>query len=132
MVNRAHFIFYVRDQAASAQFFRRLLAREPTLNVPGMTEFELGNEAVLGLMPEAGIVRLLGASVDPTRAAGAPRAELYLLVDEPAVYHARALASGGRELSPLEKRDWGHEAAYCADPDGHVLAFARALPAGGA
>jgi catechol 2,3-dioxygenase-like lactoylglutathione lyase family enzyme len=125
MLKRAHFIFYVRDQSASTAFFRLVLARAPTLEVPGMTEFELGPGAVLGLMPEAGIVRLLGASVDPGRAGGAPRAELYVLVDDPAAYHVRALAAGGRELSALAVRDWGHEAAYCADPDGHVLAFAR-------
>ena len=53
-----------------------------------------------------------------------PRAELYLLVDDPAAFHGRALAEGGRELSPLAPREWGHEAAYCLDPDGHVLAFA--------
>lgn len=128
MLNRVHFIFYVRDQSASTTFFRQVLARTPTLDVPGMTEIELGPGMVLGLMPEAGIVRLLGASVDPARAAGAPRAELYLLVDDPAAYHARALAAGARELSALAARDWGHEAAYCADLDGHVLAFARESP----
>lgn len=111
--------------AASAAFFRRVLGRAPRLDVPGMTEFELGPGAILGLMPEAGIVRLLGESVNPARAGGAPRAELYVLVDDPAAYHARALAAGGRELSPLAARDWGHDAAYCADLDGHVLAFAR-------
>ncbi|APR78824.1 Hypothetical protein A7982_04171 [Minicystis rosea] len=125
MVDRAHFIFYVRDQDASTTFFREVLAREPTLNVPGMTEFELGSGAVLGLMPEAGIVRLLGASIDPARAAGVPRAELYLLVDDPAAYHARALGAGARELSAPTERGWGHLAGYCADPDGHVIAFAR-------
>ncbi len=125
MPKRVHFIFYVRDQGASTAFFHRVLARAPTLDVPGMTEFELGPGVVLGLMPEAGIVQLLGPSVDPARAAGAPRAELYVLVDDPAAYHGRALAAGGRELSPLAARDWGHEAAYCTDLDGHVLAFAR-------
>ena len=125
-MTRAHFIFYVRDQAASTAFYRRVLALEPTLLAPGMTEFEIGPAAVLGLMPEAGIVRLLGDSVDPARAGGAPRAELYVVVDDPAAYHARALASGARELAPLGPRSWGHDAAYSADLDGHVLAFARA------
>ena len=52
---------------------------------------------------------------------------LYLLVDDPAAFHARALAAGARELSPLQARDWGDAAAYSLDPDGHVLAFARRL-----
>jgi uncharacterized protein len=127
MISRTHLILYVGDQAASTNFFRRVLAREPTLYAPGMTEFELAPGVVLGLMPEAGIKRLLEGAVDPARAAGVPRAELYMLVDDPAAYHARALAAGARELSALAVRGWGHEAAYSADPDGHVIAFARAL-----
>lgn len=35
------FILYVADQARSTAFYSTLLNRAPTLNVPGMTEFEL-------------------------------------------------------------------------------------------
>jgi uncharacterized glyoxalase superfamily protein PhnB len=91
-----------------------------------MTEFSLNDGAVLGLMPQAGIKRLLGDKLpDPAGAGRTPRAELYLLVDDPAGHHQRALQSGARELSPLLPRDWGHTAGYSLDPDGHVLAFAR-------
>ena len=121
----SHFILYVADQARSAAFYRCVLACEPRLDVPGMTEFNLPGGAVLGLMPEAGIRRLLGASLpDPAGAHGIPRAELYLLVQEPCDFHQRAVASGSTELSPLLTRDWGHSVAYSLDPDGHVLAFA--------
>jgi uncharacterized glyoxalase superfamily protein PhnB len=120
-------ILYVRDQAAAATFYRRVLG-EPSLDVPGMTEFPLGPVTVLGLMPEAGIRQLLGHAIpDPAGGREIPRAELYLRVDDPGTYHARALEAGARELSPLAARDWGDEAAYSQDPDGHVLAFARKL-----
>lgn len=122
---RAHFILYVSDQARSRDFFARVLDRAPALDVPGMTEIELGSGAVLGLMPEAGITRLLGAAIDPSKLREPGRAELYLVVDDAAAYHARALAAGARELSPLALRDWGHRAAYCLDADGHVIAFAE-------
>ena len=123
--SRVHLILYVRDQAASARFYRAVLLSEPTLDVPGMTEFELSDTTVLGLMPEAGAVRLLGRDHDPARADRAPRAELYLVVDDPSGPHGRAIASGGTEVSPIAPRDWGHDVGYCLDPDGHVLAFAR-------
>ncbi|MCL4242312.1 MAG: glyoxalase [Dehalococcoidia bacterium] len=120
-------ILYVRDHAAATAFYRRVLG-EPSLNVPGMTEFELEQGAVLGLMPEAGIRQLLGDAIqDPALGRGIPRAEVYLRVPDPGACHARALAAGARELSPLAARDWGDEAAYSQDPDGHVLAFARKL-----
>lgn len=122
---RVHIILYVRDQAASTAFYRAALGLEPALDVPGMTEFVLGERTVLGLMPEAGAARLLGC--DPTAGGRPPRAELYLVIDDPGAAHARALAAGATELSPLAARDWGDEAAYSSDLDGHVLAFARRL-----
>lgn len=124
----SHFILYVADQQRSTAFYSEVLALEPRLHVPGMTEFALPGGGVLGLMPEAGIRSLLGVALpDPGAARGTPRAELYLLVPEPGRYHARALAAGGKELSPLLERAWGHVAAYSLDPDSHVLAFAAML-----
>ena len=125
---KAHFILYVSDQARSTEFYRQVLDLLPTLNVPGMTEFALTDQCVLGLMPEASIKRLLGESLpDPSAGHGLPRAELYLMVTEPEAYQRRAIAAGAIELSGLKDRDWGHRAAYSLDPDGHVLAFAEPL-----
>lgn len=123
---KSHFILYVSDQRKSSVFYQNVLDQEPTLDVDGMTEFTLNDGAVLGLMPEAGIKRLLGEIIkDPKDGRGVPRAELYLLVDEPQSYYERALANGARALSPLKKRTWGDLASYCEDPDGHILAFAK-------
>jgi len=71
---------------------------------------------------------LLGSKLpEPIHATGAPRSELYLLVQDPLQHHQRALAAGAIELTGLEDRDWGHRAAYSLDPDGHVLAFAEEI-----
>lgn len=121
---RAHLILYVRDQSASAVFYAAALDETPTLDVPGMTEFTLPGGAVLGLMPERGITKLLGDAVDPSRAQGVARAELYLVVGDVDDAHRRALAAGARELSAPAMRSWGDRAGYLLDPDGHVLAFA--------
>lgn len=128
---KVHFILYVSDQERSTAFYSDVLGEVPSLNVPGMTEFRLKDSTVLGLMPETGIVNLLGSAIlNPAKARGAPRSEVYLVVENPAAFYARATAAGARGLSPLALRDWGHHAAYCLDPDGHVLAFAT--PAGAA
>ena len=124
---KVHFILYVSNQERSTVFYSEVLGKAPTLNLPGMTEFRLADGTVLGLMPEAGIVNLLGPAIlDPALVRGVPRAEVYLVVDEPTAFYARAIAAGAHELSRLAVRDWGHRAAYCLDPDGHVLAFATA------
>jgi len=123
---KAHTILYVRDQQRATDFYTNVLGASPQLNVPGMTEFHLSETHVLGLMPEAGIKRLLGDRLpDPSAANGVPRAEIYLLVENPEHHHALALANGAKELSPCKMRDWGHLAAYSLDPDGHVLVFAK-------
>jgi catechol 2,3-dioxygenase-like lactoylglutathione lyase family enzyme len=122
-----NFILYVQEQARSRDFYAAALGMAPSLDVPGMTQFGLGAGCVLGLMPEKGIKRLLPGMPDPGTGGGAPRAEVYLVVTDPAAFHARALASGAKELSPLGPRDWGDRAAYSLDPDGHVLAFAAPL-----
>lgn len=120
------FIFYVADQARARDFYKAVLGIKPTLDVPGMTEFPLGNGALLGLMPAAGIKRLLGEILpDPSSAAGVPRAELYLVVDSAQPYVERAVAHGATLVSPLQTRNWGDNVAYCLDRDCHVLAFAE-------
>ena len=121
-------ILYVQDQARSAEFYSRVFDCQPTLNVPGMTEFPLSETCVLGLMPEAGIKRLLGDSLpDPAQANGIPRAEIDLRDENASAFHRRALEAGAAELSEMKDRDWGDRVAYSLDPDGHVLAFADSI-----
>jgi uncharacterized protein len=122
---KAHFILYVSDQQRSRDFYRAVLQIEPYLDVDGISEFELAPDCILGVMPAAGIKRILGDALpDPAQADGIPRTEIYLQLEDPQSYHDRALANGARELSPLLLRNWGEEVAYCLDPDGHVVAFA--------
>lgn len=119
---RLHVILYVADQDHSRAFYEAVLGRPPRLHVPGMTEFELEG-GVLGLMPEAGIQRLLpGLHVGDARTA---RAELYLRVADPEAQLGKAVAAGAEELAPVEERSWGDRVGYVRDPDGHVVAFAR-------
>ena len=123
---KVNFILYVSDQQASTEFYSAVLGLKPSLEEPGMTEFQLSEDGVLGLMPATGIKRLLDERLpDPTAGSGVPKAEVYLWVDDAQAYHDRSLANGARELSELLPRDWGHDVAYSLDRDGHVLAFGQ-------
>jgi hypothetical protein len=80
---------------------------------------------VLGLMPETGIRSFLRLALpDPAVGRGIPRAELYLVVDDTAAYHARAREAGAAELSQLARRSWGTMWLPVLILDGHVVAFA--------
>jgi hypothetical protein len=52
VIGPVHLIFYVSDQVAATAFWQAVLDCPPALDVPGMTEFALGTQMVLGLMPE--------------------------------------------------------------------------------
>lgn len=126
------FILYVADQARSREFYQKVLSIKPCLDVPGMTEFDLSDNCKLGLMPEKGIAKILGTSVpNPADGTGIPHCELYLTVEDPQKYCDRALACGARLVSPLALRNWGDQAVYLSDFDGHIIAFARKLSQNG-
>lgn len=128
MIESTQFILYVSNQQESCDFYKKTLGLEPILNVEGMTEFELSGGTKLGLMPEKGIAKILGSKLpDPSSGNGVPRCELYLLVDDPDMYLKRSIDAGAVEVSPLQKRAWGDTAGYVADPDGHVIAFAKSV-----
>lgn len=126
---QVEFILYVADQATSKDFYSTLLGQEPSLDVPGMTEFDLPG-CKLGLMPEANIARIIsGPLPHPASGAGVPRCELYLLVDDLDASCARAEKAGAAVVDGAKDRDWGHRVAYYADDDGHVIALAAASAA---
>ncbi len=129
-------ILYVANQDVSREFYRRVLLMEPVLDVPGMTEFRLNDGALLGLMPENGIAKIICEADDfeqstlspmphPSLGKGIPRCELYLPVDDPSEWLERVVNAGGKAISKASLRNWGDDVAYGCDPDGHVLAFAN-------
>lgn len=126
MISETQFILYVADQQRSAAFYQKILALDPALDVPGMTEFQLAPAVKLGIMPEKGIAKLLGDTLPHLSGGGGiPRCELYLIVNDPEQSLRHALTVGAALLSQCAERDWGDVAGYCADPDGHIIAFAK-------
>ncbi len=120
------FILYVSDQVRSTEFYGKLLGLQPSLNVPGMTEFNLSKNVKLGLMPESGIAKIISPAMPhPGRGNGIPRCEIYLKIEDPETYLKRALTLGGKIISPLHPRNWGDSVGYLTDRDGHVIAFAK-------
>ena len=121
-------IIYVSNQEKSSDFYRNLLDNDPSLDVPGMTEFIIKDKVKLGIMPEQGIAKIICPTLPhPKEANGIPRCEIYLRVADPTLYMKRALKMGGKEISSLQNRDWGDEVAYVSDLDGHVIAFAKEI-----
>jgi len=125
-MNQVQFIIYVEDQKKSTEFYSKILDLNPSLNVPGMTEFNLNSNTKFGLMPENGIVKILkNKTPHPKDGNGIPRCELYLKVKNAKEKISKAVLLGAIEISPLQDRDWGDKVGYIVDIDGHIIAFAE-------
>jgi catechol 2,3-dioxygenase-like lactoylglutathione lyase family enzyme len=121
-------ILYVADRQKSRDFYSAVLHKNPDLDVPGMTEFNLTNSLKLGLMPESGIAKILSDKTPhPGTGNGIPRCELYILLDNVEEAYEAALKAGAKEISGIQDRDWGDKVGYVADPDGHIIAFAMRI-----
>lgn len=126
MIQEIEFILYVADQKRSKLFYSFVLDLNPSLDVEGMTEFMLGQNCKLGLMPENGIAKILtNKTPHPATGNGIPRCEIYLRTDKVESYFSRAVEAGGEIISEFSLRDWGDNVAYVSDPDGHIIAFAE-------
>lgn len=119
-------IIYVENQEKARDFYKQVLAMEPLMDVPGMTEFELGENVLLGIMPNEGITRILEGKVENLgKSAAVPKCELYLSVDDPDEYYHRLIKAGGMGLVEGKPRPWGDYTAYGMDLDGNLIAFAK-------
>lgn len=126
ILNQTIIILYVSNQAISRDFYKSILKAEPILDVPGMTEFKLSQQLILGLMPEAGMAKILQNKMPhPSTGNGIPRCELYWLVDDINLAYQSNKEAGATLISDIMPRDWGDTACYFADPDGHIIAFAQ-------
>ena len=125
-INKTEIILYVSDQERSKEFYSILLNKQPSLHVPGMTEFILTDNLKLGLMPEKGIAKILvDKTPHPSTGNGIPRCELYFHTDNIEATFNLAKKAGAKEISPILPRDWGDTVCYVSDIDGHIIAFAE-------
>ena len=62
---------------------------------------------------------------DPEKNTGSSRCELYFFVEDPQASIQKACKAGAELLMPLKVQNWGDEAGYVKDFDGHVIAFAK-------
>ena len=127
-MEKVEFILYVHNKKVASDFYKAVLNKDASNDDAGITEFELTKGCILGIMPESGMAKVLQPIMPhPAQANGIPRCELYLYVNNPQEYLERAFKAGAVLISPNQRREWGDEVGYCADPDGHIVAFARKL-----
>ena len=127
-IEAVEIILYVTNQELCTDFYTAVLGQRPLLHVPGMTEFAVTGNVKLGLMPNAGIAKILGNKTpNPETGTGIPRCELYLTVENLDAEFDKAINAGAKLISPIAGRNWGDRVGYLADPDGHIIALAEKI-----
>jgi len=124
-------IFAVSDLARSLAFYERAFdwPRNERIDHTNCVELLPPDGGALGLFEREGFAGTVGAEpIEVPNGEVAP-AYLYVRVEDVEATAARVEAAGGRPLSALAPRSWGEEAAWFADPDGNVVAVARAANA---
>jgi predicted enzyme related to lactoylglutathione lyase len=123
-------ILAVDDARRSAAFYMSAFRWTASVDVPHYVELAVPGGMRIGLYGREGFARNTGVAPAPIAEGRVGPAEVYLYADDLDETLARVAQAGGRLLSPLAPRDWGDDAAYFADPDGHVVVVARPRESG--
>jgi len=119
-------ILYIKNQQKSCDFYTSFLAIKPSINVPGMSQFNLSENCKLGLMPADGIAKIITPKLPhPSMGEGIPRCELYLKVKSMSPFYERATKMNMTIVSDIAPRNWGDTVVYFSDLDGHIIAIAE-------
>ena len=123
-----HLVLAVSDVDRSKAFYDQAFGWQPHLEWPGTyAELVVEGDDRLGLYRREGWS--ISSGGDPVTVPDGSHAPqyLYVRVDDLDAATDRLAEAGASPLSPRTERNWGDEAAYFADPDGHVVAVARRL-----
>ncbi len=118
-------ILAVSDLNRSVDFYMSAFDWKIKTKSKHYVEFILPDGLGLALCSYEGFQRIIGTNPQLPDEGVAP-AQVYLRTDDILRVIARLHAVNAKPLSKAAVRDWGEEVAYFADPDGHVLAIARA------
>lgn len=124
-------ILATTDLERAVRFYDAAFGWPKGVETPVYVELTLPGGMRLGLYAREAFARNTGQLPVLAPPGGLSPCELYFYPEPLEAALERMEAAGGRLLSALAPRPWGDEAAYFADPDGHVLVLARPLPATG-
>jgi predicted enzyme related to lactoylglutathione lyase len=117
-------ILAVRDLERSVAFYRAAFGWSAEVEVPVYVQFCLPGGGQLGVYQREGFANNTGLPASMPPAGHSTATELYFHCDDIEAASARLLKAGARCLAPLQRKPWGDDAIYFADPDENVLVLA--------
>ncbi|MBA4260752.1 MAG: glyoxalase [Comamonadaceae bacterium] len=124
-------IVYVSDVAASLAFFEQAfgLQRRFLHESGSYGELDTGETTLSFAAHALGDMNFVGGHVHADTSAQPLGFELALVTDDVSTAHARALATGAREMAPPVHKPWGQVVSYVRCPDGVLVELCT--PVGG-
>jgi lactoylglutathione lyase len=126
VVRFGYAILYVRDVAASVEFYERAFGLERRLlHESGQyAEMETGATALALAAHELAAENLPNTLKPGSAGDGPPTFEICLVTEEVDAAYERALREGAQDVAAPKKTSWGQEIAYVRDPDGVLVELA--------
>lgn len=118
-------ILAVKDLTQAAKFYTQAFGWNQTVAVPVYAEFELPDGMRLGLYERESFGINTGQVPFEIPDGALTGTELYFYSDDLEGDIEKLLKAGAQQLSALEPKNWGDDAAYFADPAGNVIVLAR-------
>lgn len=118
-------ILAVADVQRSARFYDRAFGWNKAVNESVYVEYLLPGGMRIGLYDRIAFGRNTMQVPAAVGVGELAPTELYLHTDDLEDAMRALTGAGARALGALERRPWGDEAAYFADPDGNVIVVAR-------
>ncbi len=119
-------ILAVSDLPRAVTFYQQAFGWRQIVDVPVYAELVQSDGLRIGLYERHAYSLNTTLTPGEVPAGGITATELYLYTDAPESLIKRLDSLGAPQLSPLQIRSWEEEVTYYADPDGNVLAIARA------
>jgi lactoylglutathione lyase len=128
----AYTIIYVRDVAASIDFFEQAFGvTRRFLHESGMYgELETGATTLAFAAHEMGAMHMPDGYVKSDASPIPLGMEVAFVTSDIGAAHARALAAGAAELQPPQQKPWGQVVSYLRCPDGTLVELCTPMQAG--
>lgn len=124
-VKFASAVLFVKDMAASRQFYEGLLGQQVETDfganvgyVGGLALWEVGSANQL----------VFGREANETTKLGRENLEVYFEAEDVEAVAKKLSDAKVTEIRPLREQPWGQRVLHVSDPDGHIVEVAEPLP----
>jgi predicted enzyme related to lactoylglutathione lyase len=117
-------VLAVKDIQGTKKFYDAAFGWRIVVDDPVFVEYSVRDGFSVALASPSMHLDKYGKTPPEISADGVSSVELYLRVSDLDAVTEQVVSAGATILAPKKLYDWGEEAVYCRDPEGHVIVLA--------